>query len=289
MNGDGIINIHDLALAGKNDVIPSGNYGPLQEGSTIMSVDPETIVVNHGENFSININVTGALATWAFEFKLGWNSSMLNITYVNYNSFLRSGGEVYCAQDIHYDEGWILFGCTLLEPATSQSGDGDLAIINFTTLSAGDTTLHLYDTYLLDDNLENYAHEKRDGTVSVAPKTCGISANPSNIEFGIVEPGNISLEKTITLNNTGITETTSLTIKGIDWSATSYTMPVGQTHWYLTSGTDYESMSALTTSETPLGQQANPGVPLPVYFKLKIPEGQYQGNYNQNITFTGGC
>jgi hypothetical protein len=118
------------------------------------------------------------------------------------------------------------------------------------------------------------------------PKTCGLSAG--DINFGSVKTGEISLEKTVTLTNTGNSPTTSLTIKGIDWSGVG-TMSVGQTHWFLTSGQPYSSMTPLTTSDVPLGQQVSPGSPLPVYFKLQIPGGQTQGSYSQTITFTASC
>jgi hypothetical protein len=117
-------------------------------------------------------------------------------------------------------------------------------------------------------------------------KTCGISANELN--FGNVDAGQISSEKNVALTNTGNTPATILTLKGNDWTP-SPGMSVGQTHWIMTSGINYDSMTAMTTSEASLGQQVSPGSPLPVYFKLQIPEGQTQGDYTQTVTFTGGC
>ncbi len=134
---------------------------------TIISVEPmNTSVGSVGKKFSINVDVTDANETWAWEFNLSWNSSILNITNITEGTFLKQGGNTYCPlppENINYNEGWVLFACTLEQPATSQSGDGTLATLNFTVLSEGNSDLHLNNTYLLNDSLYNYAHQTKDG------------------------------------------------------------------------------------------------------------------------------
>lgn len=176
LNGDRIINVFDLVLASKNAKALKGTgktqYVYNTEGSsTIISVEPnETIIKSPGKNFSIEINITDALETWAWEFKLSWNASVLNITDITEGTFLSQN--IYSTaifNNTHYDEGWTMVGSSLLEPALPSSGNGTLVIINFTTISGGDTVLHLYDTYLLDNDSYNYNHETRDGSVFVGP------------------------------------------------------------------------------------------------------------------------
>ena len=79
---------------------------------------------------------------------------------------MSQGGNTYCGYDLdHVDEGWIRMGCTLLDdpPPTLPSGDGTLATVDFTVLDEGSCDLDVYDTYLLDVNLDNYYHEISDG------------------------------------------------------------------------------------------------------------------------------
>lgn len=166
----------------------------------------------------------------------------------------------------------FLIFCQLLSVAEISSQDGTTTTTSETTTST--TTIEFTTT---TTTLE---------TTTTTIPTCGISAD--NIIFGSVNSGEISSEKTVTITNTGNTETTSLTIKGADWTP-SPSMPVGQTHWYLTAGQTYGLMNALTTSDNDLGEEVGPETPLPVYFKLKIPQGQPQGSYSQTITLTGGC
>ena len=165
LNKDGIINIFDLALASKSKSKITSSYSTLQGDTTTISVEPiETIIEIPGKDFSIDINITDAPSTYGFEFKLSWNPSILSVTDITYGTFLTQRGAVSCAQDNHSVEGWIMFGCTLLEPTIPQTyNNGNLAIVNFTVLGEGETNLHLYDTYLLDDILNNYAHESKDG------------------------------------------------------------------------------------------------------------------------------
>ena len=227
INRDKVVDIQDLALASKSNTVTletttESIFTPLEAGPTIISVEPENTYVNLVENdFSIDVNVTDALETWAFEFKLSWDYSVLNITNTTNGSFLSQGGEAYCVQDVHYDEGWLRFGCTLLEPATSQLGSGNLAIIDFTTLNEGETSLHLYDTKLLNDTLDNYTHTAEDGYVLVdstnpvvtirSPKN-GITYNNSSVAltFLVDEPTswtgyNLDNQGNVTSGNTTLT------------------------------------------------------------------------------------
>lgn len=171
LNDDGKVDINDLASSMGYPTVKEETeiiYPTEGPSPSIISVEPENTLVDLvGDNFSIYVDVTDAQATWAFEFQIKWNASILNITDATKGSFLSQGGDVCCAKDIYYDEGWLLFGCSLIEFGASQSGNGTLAVLDFTALDVGDTSLNLNKTKLLNDNLDNYTHETRDGNVKV--------------------------------------------------------------------------------------------------------------------------
>ncbi len=176
LNHDNIIDIHDLALASKNEKMQktskTSQYDVMQSSSTLISVEPRRTVASVGstkKNFTINISIADAPNTWAWQFRLSWDPSKLNITNTTEATFLSQNGEVYCSNDTDYDEGWILVGCTLLEPASPANGNGVLASINFTILSLIDDTFHLSDTYLLDYDLIPYTHTTRNGFFAYTP------------------------------------------------------------------------------------------------------------------------
>jgi hypothetical protein len=122
-----------------------------------------------------------------------------------------------------------------------------------------------------------------------SPPDCGISA--TDINFDSLNPDETSGEEYTTITNIGTLATTSLTIKGTDWSGNpSGSMDVGQTHWSLDSGKDYTTeMTPLATSESSSIGTVSVGYPLTVYFKLAIPAGQPVADYSQTITFTSSC
>lgn len=169
LNHDKVINIYDLALASKinlrelkktEDIVYSA------EGSTPeISVEPHETLIGPGVNdFTIDINITDATDTWAWEVNLTWDPSVINFTDFSEGTFLNQTiYETYCAEDINYIEGWTRIGCTLLDPATPASDNGTLATINFTILDEGSSTLDLYNTILLDTNLDPYVHTTEDG------------------------------------------------------------------------------------------------------------------------------
>jgi len=181
VNHDGIVDIKDLALVSKNGYSrkwkKSGINSSPQTNSTNISVEPEkTYVGSVLKNFTIDINITEALDTWAWQFNLSWDPFVLNITNITEGTFLSQGVyDTSLAQDppvaivINYTQGWALVGNTLLEePTIYPSGDGTLATINFTVLDTvpdlGNSILRLNETILiLDDGETNYTHETEDG------------------------------------------------------------------------------------------------------------------------------
>jgi len=177
VNHDGVVDIKDLALVSKEGYSRKWKKinSSIETNSTTISVEPEkTYVGSVSKNFTIDIDITEAQETWAWQFKLNWDPSVLNITNITEGMFLSQGiydtslanGEVIV---INYTEGWVLVGNTLLEePIPYPSGDGTLAIINFTVLNTvpdlGNSILHLDETILiLGDGLTEYNHSTEDG------------------------------------------------------------------------------------------------------------------------------
>jgi hypothetical protein len=126
-------------------------------------------------------------------------------------------------------------------------------------------------------------------TTTTILSTCTLSLNSSSINFGSLNPNDISNDQSLAVTSTGSVATTSFSIYGTDWDdGNGHTMIVGQTHWD-TSGAVYGSMNTLLVSPgstlTNLGASSSQIF----HFKLQIPSGQTQGSYTQTITFTAGC
>jgi ABC-type transport system substrate-binding protein len=151
--------------------------GKVKIGTTKIAVDPhKSIAGSAGKNFTINITITDAPynATWAWEFKLSWNASLLNITDVKEGAFLSQSGTwaTAFANFTNQSEGWVLVSCTLTDDPIQHGqplpdGNGTLATISFIALNLGNCTLHLSDTILLNYNIDPYYHTTQDGEFEV--------------------------------------------------------------------------------------------------------------------------
>ncbi len=151
--------------------------GIVKIGTTKIAVTPETSTVGSvGKGFSINITIADAPynTTWAWEFKLSWNTTLLNITDIREGTFLNENGQWITAfvNITNYSEGWVLASCTLLDNPIQHGqplpdDNATLATIDFTVLNLGNCTLHLSDTILLDLDIDPYYHTTQDGEFEV--------------------------------------------------------------------------------------------------------------------------
>jgi len=151
--------------------------GEIRFAIPAISVDPQqSIVGSAGKNLSVNISITDAPYnnTWAWQFKLSWDPALLNITDIDESTFLTQSGTWATAfvNVTNQEEGWVLASCTLVDDPIEQGqplpyGNGILATINFTVLDVGSCTLHLYDTILLDYEIDPYSHTTQDGEFEV--------------------------------------------------------------------------------------------------------------------------
>jgi hypothetical protein len=173
------ISVNATALGGVDANLADNTFvdGKVKIGTTKIAVAPQkSIVGSAGKDFSINITIADAPynTTWAWEFKLSWNATLLNVTDVEEGTFPSQGGiwETAFANLTNRAEGWVLVSCTLIDDPIQQGqplphGNETLATISFTALALGNCTLHLSDTTLLNYDINPYFHTTQDGEFRV--------------------------------------------------------------------------------------------------------------------------
>jgi hypothetical protein len=120
--------------------------------STVVYVHPQAIVSAPGQNFTVDIKVSDASDLYAWEFKLSWNSTLLDYLNVTEGPFLRIEGQtLFTPVNITVD--YMFLDCALLGNVTGVDGNGTLATIQFHVRDRGDCSLHLYDV-VFDDPFE---------------------------------------------------------------------------------------------------------------------------------------
>jgi len=158
-------------------VMPLGVVVIVDAGSTRVFLDPSTQTIGAvGDSFIANVSVADVFNLYGYEFKLYYNSTVMNGTQVIEGSFLKSGGRTFFRImnfTDHYDSthGVVWIVCSLLGNVSGISGSGVLATIKFKSVSVGDSVpLHFVDVELFDSSGSPIPHEVLDGTVIVIPE-----------------------------------------------------------------------------------------------------------------------
>jgi len=174
---------------------------------TVLRVDPSTTEVSVGSDFTNNISVADVAALFGFQFRLGYNTTILDALAVSIKPSFEGSYQINDPEGYVYVEGWLPIGYPPLY------GSFPLASINFKAVSLGGSQLHLFETNLLDPMLNPIPHITLDGSVIVSPKTIVVpddfltiqdainAANPRDTIF--VRNGtyneNIVVNKTVSL------------------------------------------------------------------------------------------
>jgi len=130
-------------------------------------VDPPKIAdptLTPSQTFKINISIDGATDIYNFEFKLGFDPSVLNATSAELGAFFPQSAIML--KEINNTGGYIWFSASLQPPEPAISGNGTLAVITFHVEDLGASALSLYETSLTDQTGEPLTHTTTDGRFS---------------------------------------------------------------------------------------------------------------------------
>jgi len=110
-----------------------------------------------GSVLSVNVNVANVSNLYGYDFKLYYDTRILDINNVTEGSFLKGKGSTFfkvkeMRDNYNSTHGRIWFYSTMLSPAPPASGSGTVAIIEFKGVKAGTATINLYDTKLVNSN-----------------------------------------------------------------------------------------------------------------------------------------
>ena len=151
-------------------------------------VYPPSQTINALRNvLTANVCVSDIFNLYAYEFKLYYNSTVLNGTSVTEGSFLEESGQtpffyVEAFTD-HYNStyGIVWIDSTLVGNVLGIDGDGVLATIQFRATAPGNSTsLSLRDVNLSDPNENPIPYVSSDGTVTVLSKNTENPQTPQN-------------------------------------------------------------------------------------------------------------
>ena len=150
-----------ISAAALNNTTASANQ-------TKLYVDPQSIVdptLVPGENFTINITIANVTNLYSFEFKLSFNSTILNALEVELGDFFPTPENVSIIEPpwINNTAGYIHFGAKITGCELPRSGGGTLSVVTFQVMDVGYSALNLYDTHITDSWSDPIPHETFEG------------------------------------------------------------------------------------------------------------------------------
>ncbi len=180
--------------------------------------------------------------------------------------------------------------------STQPALDGNTLAFRVSEASQGNTDLN-GDADTTDDVTHIYdltgvtQTEQATGQVDVA-QTCGllfVFGDPIN--YGGVLPGDTSEEKTLTLDNTGNTDVTTLLVKGTDWlDGASTEMTVDNTRFSTASGA-FGVKTTLSTTDKTITSAFSASTDLDSFWQLQanLLDSAFSGSLTQTLDFTVTC
>jgi len=135
---------------------------------TALFVSPSSVTTKVNQTFEVSINVSSVSDLYGWEFKLGYNTSLLEIVNFTEGSFLNSIRGTYFVPKVMSADGYILAGCTSLRNVAGVNGNGTLATVEFRAKTLGSCTLDLYDTKIVNSAKQLVEHSEVDGSVTAS-------------------------------------------------------------------------------------------------------------------------
>lgn len=122
----------------------------LTHAATMVSVVPSSISAVVGQNFNVNVTISGVSNLYGWEYRINWDANLLNVTSVTEGPFLKTGGNTFFSYNLNSTGGNMVVDSTLLGNALGVNGNGTLSTLTFHVGNAGQTPLNLYNVTLVD-------------------------------------------------------------------------------------------------------------------------------------------
>ena len=135
----------------------------------LVSVQPASSSANVGDNFVVEIAITGAVDLYAFQFDLAFGSTVISLVSQAEGAFLPSFGPTFFVDGTVDNVAGLVstIADSLSGPITGGSGDGVLVALTFNALAAGTSSLTLLNVILLDSALSEIAFNVQNGSARI--------------------------------------------------------------------------------------------------------------------------
>lgn len=136
--------------------------------STVVKIDPDFILVDPGDTFSVGVVVENVQELYAFDIIVQFDPDVLAASQLTLGSFLAEGWTLI--QAIDNVAGTVQFAMTQINPEPAKTGSGTLFTIDFTALDLGESDLEFLRSDLSDNvDFQLIGNQPMDGFVQIGP------------------------------------------------------------------------------------------------------------------------
>jgi hypothetical protein len=143
-----------------------------------------------GSSFNVNVTISSATDVYQFDFKLGFDKTILNVASAQLGDFFPSS--IVPTITINNASGFVQVSASLAPAATPRSGSGTLATIKLQVEGTGGSSLHIYDVLLKDDSGHTLPANTNDGSFNNAALVGDITG-PNGVPDGKIDVRDVAL------------------------------------------------------------------------------------------------
>jgi len=234
-------------------------------------LEPSDINVDVGEEFEINVSISDVVDLYGFQTDIDYNSDVLEYVSMSEGDFLNSDG--VDTFDIGPDDSvpGILddYALTRVGSHPGVDGNGIIAKIRFKAIALGVSKIGIFNDKLVDSStsVTLIPHSTENASVVVGTFV-SFDLTPSNLDFGVLNPGQESNVQEINL--TSGSSALLVSISASDGIFENILLDIG--NGYNVIGSEQINVDADTSKS--------------INSKLQVPVGYHSGSYDGVITYT---
>jgi hypothetical protein len=171
----------------------------------VVSVQPASTTIAPAGTATLDVNISGVTDLFGFQFDVLFGASTLSATSETEGTFLGTGGTTFFVGGTIDNVGGSVANTanTLIGAISGVNGGGTLAVLEFTGLAPGTTTVDLANVTLIDSSFNPISFTTEDASVTVEGAVP--TPEPSSLlllGFGVISLAGLARRKDLSWDQT---------------------------------------------------------------------------------------
>lgn len=147
----------------------------------VVSIQPASTTIASGGTATLDVNISGVSDLYGFQFDVLFGAATVSATSESEGGFLATGGTTFFVPGTIDNVGGSVTNTadTLIGAISGVNGGGTLAVLDFTGLAPGTTSIDLANVILLDSGFNSIPFATQDGSVTVT--SVAVTPEPSGL------------------------------------------------------------------------------------------------------------